>query len=248
MNELNTKLAGFASASLFAFQQVQLFDRVDTKFIIPVEELPFFADSLQKDYTVLSIHDKRIHPYHSVYFDTPDLLFYQQHHRDKRSRFKVRKRFYNLTDKAFLEVKEKTNRGRTIKTRTPTTTNIEAITYDEKMTLSNSFNLPATDLTNALTVNYSRISLADFSTNQRLTIDTNLHFVTKSSSFTVNNWAIIEVKQAKLDRSSTALQTLKKMGIRPNGMSKYCLGTAVLKPHDVPVAGFRPFLKYFSLI
>lgn len=248
MNELNTKLVGFASASLLAFQRVQLFDRVDTKFMIQSEKLPFFMEALTQEYTVLSIQNNHVHPYKSVYFDTSDLLYYQQHHRDKRSRFKVRKRFYDLTETAFLEVKEKTNHGRTIKTRTATTSDIDVISVEERSKLADSFNLPATNLTNALTIDYNRISLANFSTNQRLTIDSNLIFTDKNRSLSIDNWAIIEVKQAKLDRSSTALQTLKKMGVRPNGMSKYCLGTAILKTNDVPVARFRPFLKRFSLI
>lgn len=248
MNQLNAKLHGFASASLSTFQDVQLFDRIDTKFIVPMKDLPLFVDSLKKDYTVLSIHDKRIHPYHSVYFDTPDLLFYQQHHRDKRSRFKVRKRLYNLTDAAFLEVKEKTNHGRTIKTRASTANDIEEISTAERGELGNTFNIKNTNLSRALTVDYNRISLADFSTNQRLTIDTNLNFVSRNNSCTISNWAVVEVKQAKLDRSTAALQTLKNMGIRPNGMSKYCWGTALLKPNDVPVARFLPFLKRFSQI
>ncbi|MDP5140801.1 MAG: hypothetical protein NWP83_10090, partial [Spirosomaceae bacterium] len=162
--------------------------------------------------------------------------------------FKVRKRLYNLTDAAFLEGKEKTNHGRTIKTRASTANDIEGITIAERGELGNAFNIKSNNLSRALTVNYNRISLADFSTNQRLTIDTDLNFVSGDNSCTINNWAVVEVKQAKLDRSTAALQTLKNMGIRPNGMSKYCWGTAILKPNDVPVARFLPFLKRFSQI
>jgi hypothetical protein len=100
-----------------------------------------------------------------VYFDTPALLFYQQHHRDKRSRFKVRKRLYNLTNTAFLEVKEKTNQGRTIKTRASTANNIEGITIAERGELGTAFDIKNTNLSSVLTVNYNRTSLADFSTN-----------------------------------------------------------------------------------
>ncbi|MFT7270951.1 MAG: hypothetical protein ACI9V1_000468 [Spirosomataceae bacterium] len=149
---------------------------------------------------MLSIHNKRIHSYHSVYFDTPALLFYQQHHRDKRSRFKVRKRLYNLTNTAFLEVKEKTNQGRTIKTRASTANNIEGITIAERGELGTAFDIKNTNLSSVLTVNYNRISLADFSTNQRLTIDTNLNFISGNNSCTINNWAAVEVKPDLTDR------------------------------------------------
>jgi hypothetical protein len=176
------------------------------------------------------------------------LLYYQQHHRDQRSRFKVRKRLYSLTGTSFLEVKEKTNHGRTIKTRTAITTDIETVTNEEKSKLATTFNIPNTNISNALTVNYNRISLADFSTDQRLTIDTDLNFISGNNSYAVNNWAVVEVKQVKLDRSSTALRSLKNMGFRPDGISKYCWGTAVLKSGDVPLARFRPFLKRFSLL
>lgn len=243
---LTSNLAGFASASLSTFQQVQLFDRIDTKFMISMDKLPFFIDTLKHDYTVLSIANKNIHAYQSVYFDTPDMLYYWQHYRDKRSRFKVRKRLYNLTDTSFLEVKEKTNHGRTIKNRTAITTDISGIASEEKDKLASTFNVPDTNLSRALTVNYNRISMADFSTGQRLTIDTDLHFISDKNTHVVQKWAVIEVKQSKLDRCSTALQTLKKMGVRPSGMSKYCWGTALLKSNDVPVARFQPFLKRFS--
>jgi hypothetical protein len=135
-----------------------------------------------------------------VYFDTPALLFYQQHRRDKRSRFKVRKRLYNLTNTAFLEVKEKTNQGRTIKTRASTANNIEGITIAERGELGTAFDIKNTNLSSVLTVNYNRISLADFSTNQRLTIDTNLNFISGNNSCTINNWAVVEVKPDLTDR------------------------------------------------
>ena len=72
---------------------------------------------LSNHYQVLEINNMRILPYSTTYLDTSDYLFYYQHVRGEFERYKLRYRKYEATNESFLEIKKKTNKGRTIKWR-----------------------------------------------------------------------------------------------------------------------------------
>ena len=92
---------------------VSLMKRVDTKFIIHIEQLPQLLDIVYNDYRVLEINQNRVMTYKSNYFDTPNSNLYLLHHNGKSSRVKVRIRNYVESNLFFLEVKQKSNRGNT---------------------------------------------------------------------------------------------------------------------------------------
>ena len=57
------------------------------------------------------------HDYKSLYFDTEDRKFYNDHHNQRVHRHKVRYREYVDSGLVFLEIKCKNNKGKTIKKR-----------------------------------------------------------------------------------------------------------------------------------
>jgi hypothetical protein len=117
MNRLPQLLQRFNSISLQEMDGVRLMNRTDTKFMISREQLEQLLSGLNTNYRVLEVEGILINRYKTLYFDTPDFLCYRQHHSGKRNRFKVRKREYVESHISYLEYKEKTNKGRTIKSR-----------------------------------------------------------------------------------------------------------------------------------
>ena len=83
-------LARFEPVSLRDLDDVALQDRVDTKMLLTVNQLCSALHQLTDHYQVLKIDGRRMHRYQTLYFDTPDLDFYHQHHNGKRNRYKVR--------------------------------------------------------------------------------------------------------------------------------------------------------------
>jgi hypothetical protein len=63
---------------------------------------------------------------------------------------------------------------------------------------------------------------------ERVTTDFNISFTDKTRKIYLNGLVIIEIKQARADKSSLIYQTLKKNSVRPSPISKYCVGISLL--------------------
>ena len=105
--------------SLAEIQSLALLDRLDVKFIMHEAQFAQILDRVRHQYRVLEINNVRPGRYYTTYFDTPDFAMYQSHHNGMRVRHKVRWRWYIDNKIGSLEVKEKTNRDRTVKMLTP---------------------------------------------------------------------------------------------------------------------------------
>ena len=117
MNDLDVLLKRFEPISLQEMDNVRLMNRTDTKFMVSRTQLEDMLQHLGSNYRILEVGSIRVNRYQTLYFDTVDFRCYHQHHNGKRNRFKIRKREYVESQLSFLEYKEKTNKGRTIKSR-----------------------------------------------------------------------------------------------------------------------------------
>src|SRR5699024_2428638 len=89
--------------------------RVDRKYLVPQSLLEDMLADVGERLRVLEIDGQRDFGYRSVYFDTPELLWFHQHLQGKRCRFKVRTRTYLDSGLCRLEVKGKGRRAETVK-------------------------------------------------------------------------------------------------------------------------------------
>lgn len=207
---------------------VKLLNRTDKKYLLPLNKLDIFLEQIKHAYRVLEINGARINSYQSFYYDTPDFDLYNAHHNKILNRLKIRFRSYIQSKIHFLEIKLKTNKGRTIKKRINVATpNILSETEDEFIRQYYNLNKP---LINTINIEYQRITLVNKQLTERITVDINLLFKTNEESKILNNIAIIEIKQDDYKKLSQAELILKNMRIKEGFMSKYCLGMALLKP------------------
>ena len=158
-------VAQFRSHSLAEQASVDLMDRTDSKYVLPIAYLPEFLGGLSEQHTILECGADRLSTHENTYFDTPGWKLYLDHHNGKLNRYKCRHRHYRETDVAYLKVKLKNNRDRTVKERIswPSDESIDWLRDAEPMVA-------------ALYVNYRRISLWNRDTNERMTVDFDLHF------------------------------------------------------------------------
>ncbi|MCE9538823.1 MAG: VTC domain-containing protein, partial [Bacteroidetes bacterium] len=117
MKNLNSILAEFSPITLKEMDGVKLMDRIDTKYVFTVQQLPVLLEQLKNDYKILTVEGNRLSRYESLYFDTKNFDLYHCHHRRKPNRYKIRFRKYVESNLHFFEVKFKNNKGRTIKNR-----------------------------------------------------------------------------------------------------------------------------------
>lgn len=212
--------------SLSEMEGVKLMSRRDRKFCINSSFLCDILSVIENDYYVLEINGERNLPYSTTYYDTTDDNMYNNHHRGKKNRYKIRRRNYVSTDVSFLEIKFKSNKGRTIKTRQITDFNAPTFNEEEREFIQNKSPYQGEMLTKALENRFNRITLVSKNMNERCTIDSNLFFLSNDVEAQLDELIIIEVKTEGRSRS-VIIDALNKRRYRPTGFSKYCMGRSI---------------------
>lgn len=221
-----------ASITLDEMRDVKLMNRIDTKYVLSeAEVLDMLCCAAKCGYRVQVIDGVRACRYDTLYYDTSERDMFRVHHNQQLTRQKIRTRLYVETAQAFLEIKNKTNRGRTKKRRI-------AIAQSELHDFNNAsaavsfYNKNARyaldDVSPALATRFTRITLVNPELTERLTIDLGLSYedVRSHRVATIPGMAIVELKQDG-NTNSTMKRILRDMRIAPLKVSKYCLGTTL---------------------
>lgn len=222
MISLVLTLSQFDPITLQEMDRVKLMNRVETKFLFALEQLEDILEELKKDYQVVKIEGNMLPAYRSLYFDDNDLFFYKEHHRGRNSRFKVRYRTYVDSNLSFLEVKHK-YKGRTNKKRIK----VDDIAFDMPVDHRNflkQLQVAKLDLIPVMMNTYNRITLVAKHSIERLTLDVNLNFEFNEVKREMNKIVIAELKQERVSRDSPFYKLVRKKGMRPYRISKYCMG------------------------
>ncbi len=247
--ELILQLARFRAHGLADLNRASLMNRVDTKFVIPVDKLLTIIAELEQDYSVLEIRDRRYFRYQSTYFDTDDLSLYHLHHNQNLNRHKVRIRHYVDDDTHFLEVKFKNNKDRTIKNRIPVNAD-NPLAIELHRDFLQAMGLPrAMPLKPSLINQYKRIAFASEERQERLTIDFDLSQYSVMGGcrqiLGLEGVVIAELKQHRMNRHSPFFSVARKYNVRASGFSKYCMGVALTMPEQnfIKVNRFKPIAR-----
>ena len=237
-------LSTFQPITLDEMSGIKLMNRTDTKFVTTVGRLRLLLELAHDDYRAQEIDGKRIASYYTAYFDTPDNNMYIVHQNGHVGRQKLRIRSYVDSGLNFLEVKTKNNHGRTKKKR------VDMVGFDPKNPdhgirfrcqddqfrqydefLRKHLSYDPAFLTEHLENNFKRITLVNKAKTERLTIDTELKFhnLKTGNCIDLTGLTIIELKRDGL-QPSPILGMLRDLRIKPSGVSKYCMGSALTNP------------------
>jgi len=224
---------------------VKLQDRVDTKYMFRDNFLPQLLRDMAPHYRVLEVANFRYSNYETLYFDTDDFSLYRQHHNGKLNRFKFRSRKYVESNLHFFEVKFKNNKGRTVKDRIKHHEIVRDLEGQAKEFVIEASGHDPGQYKAQLWVNYRRHTFVSKSTQERLTIDTNLTYVDEKNQKTYDGLVIAEVKQGSARDKSPFIALMKKYHVRDKSISKYCLGVISLHP-EIKKNRFKPTLLYLN--
>jgi hypothetical protein len=238
-------LGRYATAGLADIADTAVAHRADTKFLLPAEELRSTLATLGDHYRVLDIDGRRFTAYETQYFDTGNYELFQRHHSGGSNRCKVRTRLYANTGLAFLEVKQKTPNGRTLKYRVPTPGFETERLQPWREFIETHCPYPAALLRPALRSRFDRICLLSTERAERLTIDLDLAVDASADTIDIPRIAIAELKQERFGeaaRESGFLRAMRGMGFRPTAFSKYCIGLLLARP-EIKHNLFKPQLR-----
>lgn len=221
LDVLNT----YTTISLGEMKAVRLMNRIDTKYVTTLPMLVRLLEIAQPEYMVQSIDGALNMPYYTLYYETQDAHMYMEHLRGRKRRQKIRIRKYVHSDVAFLEIKNKNNKGRTSKKRIEY---VEGNTEEQEQFINEKANYAYSDLCKRIENKFSRITLVNKGKTERLTIDTNLRFhnLKNDEVCAVEGLVIIEHKRDG-NVYSPISAILNQLRIFPAKFSKYCMGMAL---------------------
>lgn len=258
MTPLTDILSRMSPISLSEMEAVKLMNRLDTKYVTSMVHVRQVLQLAADQYFVQEIGGERIAAYDTLYYDTPALAMYIEHHNRRLVRQKVRIRRYvgsqsNLSesgDLTFLEIKNKNNRGRTKKKRMEVVSQavLAAPSADVSAFMQKRCRYSCEQLMPQLRTVFRRITLVSKQKTERLTIDFALHWthIPSGREVQLEPLVIIELKRDGLTYSPMA-DILRQLRIKPMKISKYCIGTALTNP-DVKQNRFKQKIRKIQRI
>ncbi len=226
---LETPLASLDRVGLDEIGALASPNRLDTKFAITGRQLHAVLASLPRHYAVLDVQGALASRYRTLYFDTDRFDLYARQHGGRRNIYKVRTRCYLDSDRSFLEVKRKTAERRTLKVRAQTPDQLTELDPADAF-LAAHYPFAAAALRPVLWNEFTRITLVSKTRPERVTFDADLTFRHGRTAVALPGVVIAELKQERIDRASPFLAAMRQAGARSRGLSKYCLGAAMLHP------------------
>jgi hypothetical protein len=221
--------------TLEEMQNIRLMDRVDSKFVSSISILPRLLEEMIPYFKVQVNHGKRIAPYCTQYLDTPDLHMFRMHQNGKLNRQKIRIRSYVDSQVSFLEVKNKNNKGRTIKIRVPVDLShiqsVEELNSSKEFLEQNAL-VDSRNLQPMLANEFKRITLVNNRATERVTLDFDLRFINHQTGRQeeVSDLLVLELKQDGWQHSDFR-DIMHRLRIKASSFSKYCMGTVLTNPH-----------------
>ena len=242
------KAVGISLAELIARAALQV--RLDRKYLVTAAEFARLAARLEGELEALDIDGRRSFGYESHYFDTPSLLTYREHLAGYSDRFKLRTRSYLDSGETMFEVKLEDPDGGTVKRRASHLfDDRDRITPDARRHLAAALaeagrSVPRVLVASSVIV-YRRTTFVLRDGSARVTCDRDL--VCSHGGRTVTglcDHVLVEVKSA--GATSMVDRVLEELCVDPVGISKYCVGLALLHP-ELPSGPWEALLKrYFG--
>ena len=230
MLEIQKEIKKFQPITLNEMDEVALMTRVDKKYTTSNNCIVDIFNKINQHYDILEINGRRAFSYKTEYFDTANNILFKNHQNGKLNRYKIRFRDYLETKKSFLEIKFKSNKGITRKTRIDIPFQERIINSNSKKFIESQSPYLVKNLQIKVINHFERITLINILNKERVTIDFNLNFKsdilrTKSR---ISNLVIIEIKKEKGNKKSPLSSILKEKKIRPTSFSKFALGSCLL--------------------
>lgn len=213
--------------------RARLLHRTDRKYIVTNDQFAAWMTALEDELQVLEIDQRRAFRYASVYFDTPDRASFMTSARKRRHRFKVRVRSYLDTGQHFVEAKVRDGRSSTVKTRTPCSPSavrgLDAAAHGfvrEQLQRAGT-DIDVAKLAPSLETQFTRTTFLVASSGARVTADTDLTFSAPGGpAMAFPELIVLETKSGTQD--TAADRALWRLGVRPERVSKFAIGTALM--------------------
>jgi hypothetical protein len=249
-DEVDSAMWRFSPVSLDdADATAALRTRVDRKYVIDEPMAALLLTEMDASVTGLEIAGLRSFHYVTTYFDTEDRQGFVRAARRRPDEFKVRVRSYQETRANVLEVKRKSRRGETVKTRIPysmpsgATLDDAGCEFVDEVLATHGL---ARCLRAAVTTSFVRSTVVDTAIGWRATVD-RLVRMSEGDGRRAELAGVAIVETKSVAAPTPMDRWLWARHHRPRTISKYGVGTAALH-HDLPANKWhRVLLRYVQV-
>lgn len=226
-NELGAKrpvdLSQFSTASDLLLRKRSLLSRREDKFILSLEALPSFLAAMPSHYHVLRAAGEAGLTYETLYLDSDDLPLLELGHA-LSARSKIRIRRYPSRGLCYLEVKSRDISGLTTKHRLLRGNCAPVLETRDWNFIRTHVPQVRDDIRPQVCVRYRRLSFLSLLSQERLTVDLQLHYWEDDREEWLQEAAVVEVKRPPNGAPSQAIRWLAKNQIAVSQFSKYRTG------------------------
>src|SRR5687768_12241747 len=226
---LASPVAGFPVASQELIVDRNLLKRTDTKFVFRVEQFYDLLTKLHGDYAIVRAGSRPVATYKTLYFDTAELQCFHAHRKGRRPRHKVRVRHYPDRRISYFEIKTRKTENFTQKLRIAVPQDTVTLTDSAHALIAAHGAVYRGPLEPQVWTDFHRLTLLGLRTEERVTIDLDLHMGQPGALIALEGIAIAEVKQAAFSAQTPIMRALRDFGLRPTPASKYCTAIALTR-------------------
>lgn len=229
INDMERVAGIYSPITLREMKEIRLMDRDDKKYIATTSDILTLLEEAGEEYLMQELDGRiRISHYQTIYYDTPQNELFLMHQNGKKSREKIRERYYVDSSLAFCEVKKKNNHGRTSKSRIETPFGDSMKLNVIKEFVARNSNLDPTRLIHSLFNDFYRITLVNKRMTERVTIDFDISFrnFINGVERELSGLGVIEIKRDG-NTPSPVSDILTDMRVHPARFSKFCIGCLI---------------------
>ncbi len=232
----------FAEGGPELLEARSLLRRTDHKLLTRAERLPALLGLFVDDHAIVLAGGERIARYATTYLDTDELRCFSDHRRGRPHRAKVRWRDHLDRGVTTLEVKQKTGRGETKKSRLEHPFLDHHLDEVARRFLGALVPFDTAAVRPVIENDFRRITFVAREADERVTVDLDVRFVADGHVVDLGDWAVIEIKTGGNPRLAPALARMRAQGLTETGFSKYAIGMIATHP-SLRAGALRPWLR-----
>lgn len=201
------------------------------KLIMSIANLSKLLFNFKNDCLLVSSNEDYMQQISMLYFDTPELKMYFEHHNRVAHKFRVYRKYKYNTGKSQLIIKHTDNKHISHQTKRKTKYFNERIPLKYFDYINKKISHPAFQLKPVLNCEFNRYTFANLSKSWLISVDTELVFWNDKRTSYLSDLAVLTIKTKDSGPNKEITNALKIAPVLPYGLNKFSIGVALTNPN-----------------
>ena len=201
------------------------------KLLIKKSHLSELLYQFYDECILIGSNEEYVQQFSMLYFDTPELKMYFEHHNRAANRFQVYRKYKYNTGKTHLVVKHSDNKHTNHNKKKKTKYFNDRIPLKYFDYITKNANHTAFLLKPVLNCDFNRYLFTNISMDSLISVDSELIFWNNQSTVYLTDLAVITIKTKRSSPNREISNALKIAPVFPSGLNKFSIGMALTNPN-----------------